>query len=176
MNNPRSITVTEDAEFTAYFSRTPIPTFTVTVFYDENQGFILGLGTNSNTGTFSAGTTISLAAIPADGYYFVKWSDGTEDNPKEILVDHDIELAAFFNGTGVDENGFGNVSLYPNPANDKLRIEGLEGEHEIQIYNAFGALVKVLNIDGDSEVNVGDLTAGYYFLRVGSHAMKFVKE
>ena len=170
MNNPRTITVTEDAEYVAYFSRIPTPTFTVTVYFDENQGFILGAG------TYAAGATASLAAIPADGYVFVKWSDGTTDNPKEVLVDHDIVLSAFFNFTSVDEDGFENVNLYPNPANDIVRIEGLEGKHEIQIYNAYGMLVKTNYIDGDSEIDLSNLSSGYYFLRVEGHTMKLVKE
>ena len=170
MNNPRTITVTEDAEYVAYFSRIPTPTFTVTVYFDESQGFILGAG------TYAAGATASLAAIPADGYIFVKWSDGTTDNPKEVIVDHDIELSAFFNFTSVDEDGFATVNLYPNPANDVVRIEGLEGKHEIQIYNTYGMLVKTDYIDGDSEIDLSGLSAGYYFLRVEGHTMKLVKE
>ena len=117
-----------------------------------------------------------MAAIPADGYIFVKWSDGTTDNPKEVIVDHDIELSAFFNFTSVGEDGFANVNLYPNPANDIVRIEGLEGKHEIQIYNAYGMLVKTESIDGDSEIDLSGLSAGYYFLRVEGHTMKLVKE
>ena len=171
MNNPRTIIVTEDAEYEAHFSRTPTPTFTVTVYYDENQGFILGAG------TYSAGSTASLAAIPADGYMFVKWSDETTDNPKEVLVDHDIVLAAFFTGTSVGENGFENINLYPNPANDIIHIEGLEGEHEVQIYNAIGMLVMTTTLQGDSEINISDLPSGYYLIRIDNrHAVKFIKE
>lgn len=170
MNNPRTITVTEDAEYTAYFSQTPAETYTVTVQYDENQGLILGAG------TYSAGSVATLVAIPADNYAFVKWGDGSTDNPKEVLVDHDIVIAAFFNFTDVDENGLNAVSLYPNPASNILRFEGLEGQHEIQVYNIYGILIKVANIEGDGEIDVNDLAAGIYFLRVGSHAMKFVKE
>ena len=170
MNNPRNITVTEDAEYVAYFSQTPVQTYTVTVYYDEDQGLILGAG------TYSAGATATLVAIPADGFMFAKWSDGTTNVIKEVVVDHDIVLAAFFTGTGVDEGGNETFSLYPNPANDIIRIEGLDGEHEVMVYNIYGTLVKTANIEGDGEINVNDLAAGIYFLRVGSHAMKFVKE
>lgn len=97
MNNPRSITVTEDAYFIASFALEPTPTFDVTIYYDENQGFVLGAG------TYLAGATATIVAIPSDGYQFVKWGDGNTENPREIFVDHDIILAAFFNGTGVDE-------------------------------------------------------------------------
>ena len=171
MNNPRTIIVTGAAEYIASFSQDPVETYTVTVYYDESEGFILGAG------TYQAGAIASIAAIPADGFYFKKWGDGTTDNPKEVLVDHDIVLAAFFEGTGVDEDGFETINLYPNPANDKIHIEGLEGEHEIQIYNAFGMLVMTTTLEGDSEINISDLPTGYYLMRIDSHrAVKFIKE
>ena len=170
INNPRTIVVTGDAEYIALFSRIPTQTYTVSVLYDESQGFVLGAG------TYNEGSVASIIAIPADGYYFMKWSDGTSDNPKEVLVDQDIVLAAFFNFTGIDENDFGTVSLYPNPANDIIHIEGLEGEHEVQIYNAFGMLVKTTSINGDDELNIETLTSGLYIIRINGHAMRFMKE
>ena len=170
MNNPRTITVTGDAEYVASFSTNPTVTYTVTVYYDETQGFIIGAG------TYNAGATASLAAIPADGYYFKKWGDGNTDNPREILVDHDIVLAAFFEGTGVDEEGFENVSLYPNPANDKIRIEGLEGEHEISIFNAMGMKVIAVTLQDEGEIRIDELSAGLYLLRIDEkYTIRFVK-
>ena len=170
MNNPRTITVTGDAEYVASFSTNPTVTYTVTVYYDETQGFIIGAG------TYNAGATASLAAIPADGYYFKKWGDGNTDNPREILVDHDIVLAAFFEGTGVDEEGFENVNLYPNPANDKIRIEGLEGEHEISIFNAMGMKVMAVTLQDEGEIHIDELSTGLYLLRIDEkYTMRFVK-
>jgi hypothetical protein len=169
MDNPRTITVTGNAEYIASFAQSPVMTYTVTVYFNENQGIVLG------TGTYVAGSIATLAAIPADGYVFQKWGDDTTDNPKEVLVDHDIVLTAFFNYTGVDENDMELVKLFPNPANDKIRIEGLEGENSIQIYNAYGMLVKTVSINGDDEIDISELTAGYYILRIGRHAMRFVK-
>jgi hypothetical protein len=168
--NPRTIIVTGDAEYIASFSPNPVLTYTVTVNYDENQGFIIGAG------SYVAGSTATLAAIPANGFSFKRWSDDTTDNPKEVLVDHDIELTAFFEPTGVDENGLPLVDLYPNPANDKIHIEGLEGENRVQIYNAYGMLVKTVSINGDDEIDISELTSGYYILRIDGHAMRFVKE
>ena len=171
MSNPRTIIVTADATYVALFTATPVDTYSVTVYYDENQGIILGANTN-----YPVGATASLVAIPADGYVFVRWSDGTTDNPKEVIVDHDIVLAAFFNYTDVDENGLNAVSLYPNPASDKLHLEGIEGKHDIQIYNAIGMLVKTSSLNGDGEININDLSAGLYLLRINGHTMRFVKK
>ena len=170
MDNPRSIIVTGDAEYIASFTQEPVVTYTITVYCDESQGFILGAG------PYIAGSTATIAAIPADGYVFSKWSDDTTNNPKEVVVDHDIELTAFFNYTGVDENDMALVKLFPNPATDKIRIEGLEDKHEVQIYNAYGMIVKSLSINGVDEIDISELTAGYYILRIGGHAMRFVKK
>ncbi len=170
MDNPRSIVVTEDARYIASFSQNPVQTYTVTVYYDDTQGFILGAG------TYTAGATASIAAIPADGFVFKKWNDDTTDNPKVVVVDHDIFLAAFFESTGIDDNSFAHLLLYPNPANDVIRIDGLEGEHEIAIYNTVGALVKSAIVSGDSEIGIGELPEGLYLIRIdNSHTMRFVK-
>jgi len=169
-DNPRTILVIGDATYTAYFDIEPVQTYTLTVQYDENQGYVLG------GGSYVAGSTATLAAIANDGYYFVKWGDGNTDNPREILVDHDITMAAFFNGTGVDENDGRSISLYPNPTNGKIRLEGLDNQSEIHIYDAFGTCVKTLTLNKNGEIMVDDLAAGLYLLRVnGKQTVKFVK-
>ena len=170
MNNPRTITVTEDAEYVAYFSQEPTLTYNITVYYDESQGFVLGAG------TYAAGATATLAAIPADGYQFVKWSDDSTVNPKEVVVDHDIVLAAFFNGTGIEEDGVESIRLFPNPTNDIIHIEGLEEPTDVSIYNAIGVRVKTLTIDGRHDISVSELPAGLYLVRIGNHVAKFVKK
>ncbi|MBR5631403.1 MAG: choice-of-anchor J domain-containing protein [Bacteroidales bacterium] len=171
MDNPRSITVTEDAEYIASFSQDPVQTYTVTVYYDENQGFILGAG------SYMAGATASIAAIAADGFVFKKWNDDTTDNPKVVVVDHDIFLAAFFESNDVTESGFDHLRLYPNPANDKIHIEGFEGEHEIFIYNTTGSLVKTATITDSQEIGIGDLPAGLYLVRIDQlRAFRFIKK
>ena len=170
VDNPRTITVTGDAEYIASFSQEPVLTYTVTVLCDETQGFILGAG------TYIAGSIATIAAIPADGFVFVKWSDETTDNPKEVIVDEDIVLAAFFEFTSIDENGLGAVSLYPNPAKDIIRIEGLKVEQEISIYNAMGMKVKTTTLQGKSEIYVNELPAGLYLVRIDERqTLKFIK-
>ena len=79
-------------------------------------------------------------------------------------------------GSWLNENDMVLVRLYPNPASDKIHIEGLEGEHEVQIYNAFGLLVKTLSIHGDDEIDRGALSAGLYFRRVDGQVMRLMKE
>ena len=170
MDNPRTVIVTGDATYTASFDITPTPTYSITVYYNENQGFVLGAG------DYAEGSTATLAAIPADGYLFVKWSDEVTDNPRHITVTQNLVLAAFFDNTAVDEHEMQPISLYPNPANDKIRIEGLEDETEISIFNTLGMLLMTQTLDGNNEISVGDLASGLYIIRVGRRHAKFMKQ
>ena len=168
-DNPRSILVTGDATYTAYFDIEPVHSYTVSIQCDPEQGYVLGAG------SYAANSIAILAAIANDNYTFFKWGDGVTDNPRQILVDHDITLAAFFKPAGVDENG-SNFHLYPNPANDEIHIDGLEGENEICIYNTYGVCVKTLTIDGNDAISVADMAAGLYLIRInGKQTMRFVK-
>lgn len=55
------------------------------------------------------------------------------------------------------------ISVYPNPAKDIMRIDGIEPV-ELQIYNALGQLVKVVR--ETNELNVAGLSEGVYLLRI----------
>jgi hypothetical protein len=55
------------------------------------------------------------------------------------------------------------VTCSPNPANDYVYINGTEAV-EVQVYNAFGQLVKTLR--DANEIPVADLPQGVYLLRI----------
>lgn len=78
--------------------------------------------------------------------------------------------------TGMDENGSNGLAVYPNPASDRIRIEGLEADSEVQIYNALGELVKTVKAEANGEINIEELAKGLYLVRCGTATMRFVKE
>ncbi len=51
---------------------------------------------NNNGGRIAEGTELSLTATPNEGYHFEKWSDGSTENPRTIVVNDDVTLAAEF--------------------------------------------------------------------------------
>lgn len=169
-DNPRSITVTQNATYIAQFATNPVQTFTLTVMCDSEQGSTIG------SGTYTAGSTATIAAFPNSGYLFDKWNDGNTENPRQVVMNSDMVFAAFFKGTGVGENEGRLLVLYPNPANNYIRIEGLEANSEVKIYNAMGALVKVVNVNANEEIGIGELSDGLYVLRCGNATLRFVKK
>ncbi len=67
------------------------PTYMVQVTATEG-GTVEG-----QNGEYKEGETVVFTAIPADDYYFVKWSDGDTNNPRTITItDVEITLTAQF--------------------------------------------------------------------------------
>ena len=151
------------------FSANAVTTYTLTVMCNPAEGTVLG------NGTYTAGTTVTIAAIPNSGYAFDRWNDGSSHNPREVTVNDNMVFVAFFKGTGVDENEGNIMVLYPNPATDNIHIEGIEANTEVRIYNAIGGLVKVTHANPNEEIGIGELSAGLYLLRCGNATMRFVK-
>ena len=92
-DNPRSITVTKDATYTAEFEQKQPEekNFTITVVSgNETMGAVLG------GGTYKEGSEVQIVAVPKDGYKFSQWNDGNTDNPRTVTVTKDETYTATF--------------------------------------------------------------------------------
>lgn len=69
---------------------TPAPTIYYTVEAFGTGGFVEG------TGTYPAGSVITLTANPYDGWVFDRWDDGTTDPEKTVTVTEDMVFEAYF--------------------------------------------------------------------------------
>ena len=69
-----------------------------------------------------------------------------------------------------------NVAIYPNPVNNVLNINLGENQSDVVIYNSLGQVVRrIETASGDVQVNVEDLKAGVYFVKVNGEVTKVVK-
>ena len=89
--NPRMVIVTGDATYTAIFIETSAVYYVVTTHADPEEG-----GRVEGGGTYVEGEEIRLSANANDGYEFIRWDDGNENNPRTIRVDDDMEFTAIF--------------------------------------------------------------------------------
>ena len=176
-DNPRTITVTEDATYRASFAA---DSFTITVVSDDET-----MGTVSEGGTFPYGTEIQISATPRDTYIygFVGWNDGNTDNPRTITVVADATyIASFVSVTGIEVSSAFEISLFPNPANDILNITSSETISEIEIVNTLGQVVRRIEVNSDNAVcDVEELKAGVYVVRISTASatlsqQRFIKE
>ncbi len=82
------------------------------------------------------------------------------------------------NFTGIREDFYANnknqeLYIYPNPAENYIEISGLaDPSQSIDIYTLAG--VNIMSAEGP-RVDVSHLAPGFYFVRMGGRALKFVK-
>jgi len=132
-------------------------------------------GSVEGVGTYEYGDTITLTVIAAEGYHFVKWSDGNTENPRTIIVTDDITLTAEFavNETqgdinpAVAENAADAVSIYAYQ--NIIVVENTE--EEIYVFDVMGRLVARENATGVS-TEIPMQNAGIYIVKVGAKAQR----
>lgn len=86
--NPRTISVTQNAEYEAQFA---INFYTITVGSNNPA-----IGSASGSGNYSYNSVINLVATPNYGYHFTQWSDGNTDNPRTVTVMQNATYTAQF--------------------------------------------------------------------------------
>ena len=94
-SSERTVTVTGDATYTAYFEADQYYTLTV-VSDDESMGLVYG------GGSFLANTTTPISATARNGFHFVRWNDNNTDETRQVTVVSDITYTAYF---AVDDSG-----------------------------------------------------------------------
>ena len=102
--NPRTITVNSDMNYTAIFVEIPVYSINLGV-NDASYGSVKG------GGEFEEGATVSISATANSGYKFTQWNDGNAENPRKVTVSSDINFTAVF-----EENPIYTVSVTANDA------------------------------------------------------------
>ena len=175
-NHP--IVVREDAQYVAHFRAN---VFEIAAKTDpESMGDIEG------DGQYSYGETCTLTVTPYEEYEFVNWTlDGqivSENATFSFVVTEAREYIAHLHHVeGVAEHGGITVSLFPNPAKNKLTIEASEPVNTLEIFTISGALVSKQNNCSDKIViNVESYATGTYMIRLTTDSAveirRFVKE
>ena len=156
--NPRTITVTGDKTYSAEFAPAKY-----TVNIEVENGTVTGAGND-----FAYGAEATLTATPADGYKFVKWSDGNTDNPRVVTITEDLTLSAVFElATAIDESTASSVNIY----SDGNTIVVENATDEIFVYNAMGTLLARTTA---TEITVN--ATGVYIVKTGNTTQRvFVK-
>ena len=68
------------------------------------------------------------------------------------------------------------IKIYPNPANDVIKILGIENDFNIKIFNSLGKLVFEDNeINKENNIDISSLTKGTYNLKVIDKKQRIVK-
>jgi hypothetical protein len=133
---------------------------------------------NVGNAVFSAGEALctSLAFSPSDGEPFVAYSDGA-DSGKATVMHYDSVFV------GINEPKESRLSLYPNPATDKITVElsGATQSGNLTIVDIEGQEL-ITRQSNESKIlfDISNLTSGVYFVRLTNDKIvdvgKFIKQ
>jgi hypothetical protein len=91
------------------------------------------------------------------------------------LILDDIVVTAI-NTAGVKEILTPKLSLYPNPASDKVTIVGLAESTVVSLYNVSGQKVLEVVANGDTQIDISNLAKGMYHLNTAEGSAKVIKK
>jgi large repetitive protein len=74
---------------------------------------------------------------------------------------------------GLTEGKASALNVFPNPANDQLAIQGIEGTYELIVEDLFGKHCLVLQGENDAPVSVAGLPAGIYQLTICQNGQSY---
>ena len=128
-DNPRTIKLTQDTTFEAFYKHNPI----ITYICDLIEGTIKG---DTITPTGVVEDSITFEAVPNYGYHFVQWNDGNTDNPRTIYLTKDSTFTAEFT---VDKTGScGDDFALTWSYNDKSKVLTINGDGALTENYTFG--------------------------------------
>jgi len=81
------------------------------------------------------------------------------------------------NSLSVNNELLPQISIYPNPTNDFIKITNLNTETKITVFNSLGQKVKETTIQNNENINVSKLSKGVYYIKIDNKkGVKFIKK
>ncbi len=147
----------------------PMHTLTLLVFPEE-------AGTVTGAGDYENGTDVTVNAEPNAGFVFVNWTDEegnaiSDLEQNEITLTSDLTLVAHFveDEVSVHDVWENRLSIFPNPANDLLQLNGDIHLQQVSIMDMTGQVVYQAKVTGQNiTLNVSAVSQGFYLLRLTS--------
>ncbi len=130
------------------------------VYYKNNLTFMIY--PEENWGLFTA--EYNSESVVAD----IPWGDGFYNyDIEKVVEDGNLVISMQYISDIVDLEQK-NISIYPNPANDKFYISNAKG-YNVKIYNSEGKLIEENVIKDDNySLNTSDYSKGLYFINLSN--------
>ncbi|MGQ2985448.1 T9SS type A sorting domain-containing protein [Flavobacterium sp.] len=129
----------------------------------------------SITSEGSHNVTFDLTPFTGRSITLMWYHNSTLTYGNGYLIIDDIVVTAE-NTAGVKEILMPKLSVYPNPATDKVTVSGLQDDTLVSIYTVSGQKVKDVVAKGDTSIDVSSLAKGMYFLNTAKGSAKIIKE
>lgn len=185
--NPRSVVMTCDTSFTAYFAPdtasqqdTVWYSVSVTERLVDREDLLVEEHENveyAGVGLYMDGATVTLTAPYVNAFKcpseFLGWvfaeGDTIRENPYSFVVTSDIVVVAVVReGVGIVDVGGTSFALYPNPARGEVTLD-CGGDAEAIFIDLHGReVLRTRCREGKNRIDIGSLPAGVYYVRLAA--------
>lgn len=136
--------------------------------YAEERENMVAVSADGNKTTYAL-ATVSRINVIADA-----------NSASMTIVDKDgnqfagyVKILFAEKETSIEELGFTQVYVFPNPVVNTLTIQGVDENTPLEVYNLTG---KSVLKDKGAELDVTSLSQGTYILRINNQYVKFIKK
>lgn len=118
---------------------------------------------------FNAGGAVEITGTTfGSGYYFYFYNWQIE-LPEEVCTSELVPVTVTIeNSTGIQALT-SSTSVFPNPAKEFIRINGLSNAANVSIVDAAGRIISDSQVGADGLVSLSNVSSGIYFVRVISN-------
>ena len=157
-SNPRRVVVLQDTVFTASFAPNQ---YTATCAVNDNtRGSVTTTG-----GNYNYLTQLTFTVVPNTDYHFLRWSNGSTDNPITFTLTKDTVLTAILVGltANVNDNTMGTVS-HTKPSNlvEVVTATPNYGYHFVQWNDGNTDNPRTVILTGDTTLSAVFAVNNYY--------------
>ncbi|HKL95727.1 MAG TPA: T9SS type A sorting domain-containing protein, partial [Paludibacteraceae bacterium] len=134
------------------------PTVDLTTKTEEGAIAVCGVFTSSITGLIKNTT------------YYVK---AYATNATGTVYGDEVSFTTLDVTTNINESMITSFNIYPNPAKEKIMIQGMTKGDKAYLYNQSGQLVL---ISDKAEIDIAQLQSGIYMIRINEKVVKLIKD
>ena len=134
-------------------------------------------------GSFTYGEMVYIKAVPNENYFFINWTEDGHEVSQSPTYEFELHgnrtlVAHFYYYDGVSENEK-TWSVYPNPTEGVVRIQGLP-QSVVRVFDANGKLLFSGTVSEEQNIDLSGYPSGCYLLEIqsaeGSHWEKVIKK
>jgi hypothetical protein len=126
------------------------------------------------------GSTQTYSLSDNGKLYFASTNLIIYDGTTQVSVPlNEIQKIYFAQNSSVEDLNIAstqNIALYPNPANNVIRLKNLNSSTLVSIYSMEGRLVLSKECASDESIDVSCLQKGFYVVRASNKSFKLIKQ
>lgn len=154
----------------------------ITNITDTSLTYAYSTYSNQNGNYFWYGDSVEVLSGQGDSLVVVKWKSLKENNlycvfSNSRTICTDTSFITINKTTGIIENYYSNIKVYPNPSYKIIYLEGLSVNENslVEIFDLQGKLIISKSIVINGGVDLSAFEKGIYILKVGDVVKRIVK-